>query len=85
MKKTNYKLTIIFGVACMLFLAASIWYTITFNDSRLIAPTDFSTYVFQVQDLPMLVSVTLTCLYFIYLSILLVRAIIIRRDRKSVV
>lgn len=42
MKKTNYKLTIIFGVACMLFLAASIWYTITFNDSRLIAPTDFS-------------------------------------------
>lgn len=83
MKKTTKKLTIFFGIVCVLFTAASTWYTITFNDSRLVEPMDFSKYVFQVQDLPMLLSGIFLGLFVLYLFIQLIRAIVIKRFRES--
>ena len=44
MKKINTKLTIFAGVVCALLVVLSSWYTITFNDSRFIAPMNFSEY-----------------------------------------
>ena len=73
--KNNTKHTIILGVICTLLAAAASWYTITFNDSRLIVPMDLSEYVFRVQDLPMIISGILITLYVLYLFVLLVKAI----------
>lgn len=76
MKRKNKKLPITLGIICALLLIASSWYTITFNDSRWFTPMDLSDYVFRAQDLPMLLSVSLACLYVGYLCILLLLAII---------
>lgn len=65
------KLWIGCGILCVLILLASSWYAITFNDSRLVAPTTFASYTFQVNDLPMILSVSLICIYVIALFITL--------------
>lgn len=83
MKKTTKKLTIFFGIVCALFTAASTWYSITFNDSRLVEPMDFSKYIFQVQDLPMLLSGVFLGFYVLYLFIQLIRTIVIKRFRQA--
>lgn len=79
MKKNGTKLTIILGILCVLLMAAASWYTITYNDSRLISPADLSEYAFRIQDLPMLISLLLFVLYFLYLFIILIREIIADR------
>lgn len=63
MKKINTKITIFFGVVCTLLVALSSWYAVNFNESRLVAPMDFSEYTFRMKDLPMIVSIALLGLY----------------------
>lgn len=63
MKKNRWKLMIGSGVFCILFLLCSVWYAVTCNDSRLVVPMDFDSYVFQVQDLPMIISVLFVWVY----------------------
>lgn len=69
------------GLACLALDFAASWYAVTYNDSRLVAPMD-SKYVFVAKDLPMTCSVTLTCLYFVYLLVLIVRTAV--RNQKHV-
>ena len=83
MKKFKGKITVILGVVVVLLLAAASWYSIVFNDWRLVAPTDFSTYTFTPRDLPMLISGALFVLYVLYLGILLCRAIIANKLRQA--
>ena len=83
MKKINTKLTMFAGGVCALLVVLSSWYTITFNDSRFIAPMNLSEYTFRTKDLPMIVSGLLLVLYILYLCVLLVRGIIINK-RKGV-
>lgn len=83
MKKTNTKRLVWLGILCTLFVAASSWYTITFNDSRFIVPMELSEYVFRVQDLPMIVSGILLILYFLYLFIWLVGAITANKRKET--
>ena len=52
-------------IVCALSVLLPLWYAITFNDSRLVVPMDFRNYVFEIRDLPMLVSVCLTCIYLV--------------------
>ncbi len=85
MKKNGTKLTIILGILCLLLMAAASWYTITYNDSRLISPADLSEYAFRIQDLPMLISLLLFVLYFLYLFIILIREIIADRRVQGTV
>lgn len=82
MKKSNGKLTVILGVIVVLLLAAASWYSITFNDWRLVAPMD--RYAFQPSDLPMLTSIGLLVLYCFYLMALLIRAIIASKQRQAI-
>lgn len=70
------------GVACVLAMVLSSLYAIAFNESRLVAPMDFSTYAFQLKDLPMLCSFALLWLYAIYLFVLLFRAMA-RRNQEA--
>lgn len=83
MKKDRTKLTILLGILCFLLMAASSWYAITYNDARLIAPADLSEYIFRVQDLPMLLSLALFILYFLYLFLLLIQSIIANKRRAA--
>lgn len=84
MKKFNAKFTVILGVAVVLLLAASNWYAVSFNDWRLVAPMDFSNYVFRPQDLPMIVSTTLFILYVLYLGVLLCKAAITNKQAQKI-
>lgn len=83
MKKSRKKLTIIFGVICTLFIAVSSWYTITYNESRILKPMNWSDYVFRTQDLPMISSVILFILYLLYLVMPMRTAILPDRRRKA--
>ena len=76
MKKKKDVALIIAGVVCIVLLLVSSWYSITFNDSRLVVPMNFSEYTFCMKDLPMICSVSLFCLYIFYLCVLLIKGII---------
>ena len=82
MKRKQRKLTILFGVLCVLLAGAASWYSAACNDSRFLVPMDLSGYVFRPQDLPMLVSGGLLALYILYLAALLLGAVIAGRRRE---
>ena len=83
MKKAKVRRIIVSGIACIILLAVSAWYSITFNDSRLVKPMDASEYSFQIRDMPMLISIILLMLYGVYLFFLLVRAILAEKSRET--
>lgn len=83
MKKFNGKITVILGVLVVLLMAAATWYSVVFNDWRLVAPMDFSDYEFRAQDLPMIVSLTLVVLYVLYLCVQFCRAILANKLRQT--
>lgn len=66
-KKLKFKISC--GILCILVLLVSSWYSITFNDSRLVTPMNFESYKFEVKDLPMIVSVSLVCIYIVSLFV----------------
>ena len=67
MKRNKIKAIVIPGIICIIFLAASIWYSVRYNESRLIMPTDLETYKFSPKDIPMIFSIVLTIVYVLYL------------------
>ena len=71
MKTNKMKIWIGCGIVCVFSVLLSLWYAITFNDSRLVVPMDFKNYVFEIRDLPMIVSVSLTCVYLVALFVML--------------
>ena len=70
MSKKNLKWLIIFGVLCVLCVAAATGYSLNFNEGRLVYPMDFGSYHFQVKDIPMILALIITLLYVIYLCLL---------------
>ncbi len=74
MKKNSKRTLIILGALCALSAALSAWQSITFNNSRLVVPMDFSKYTFRLADLPMILSICFFALYILCLFILLIRA-----------
>lgn len=78
----NKKLWIGCGIFSVLFLLASSWYAIAFNDSRLVAPMQ-GHYVFQIKDLPMILSLSFFCVYVIALFVtLMIHAGKMRRQQE---
>lgn len=71
MKTNKMKIWIGCGFFCALSVLLSSWYAVAYNDSRLIVPMDFKNYVFEIRDLPMIVSVSLTCIYLVALFVML--------------
>lgn len=71
MKTNKMKIWIGCGLFCVLSVFLSSWYAVAYNDSRLVVPMDFKNYVFEIRDLPMIVSVSLTCIYFVALFVML--------------
>lgn len=83
MKKKKTAAIIIAGVVCVVLMLVSSWYSITFNESRLVVPMDFSEYTFRVKDIPMICSISLFCLYILYLGFLLIKGIIKSRKNQT--
>ena len=79
MKKNKVKIWVGCGIFCVLSVLISSWYAVTYNDSRLVAPMDLENYVFHVEDLPMIGSVSFIC---IYLSALFIR-LFIHKGKKQ--
>ena len=46
MKKNQAKLWLGCGIFCTAAMLLSVWYAVTFNDSRLVTPTDLGSYTF---------------------------------------
>ena len=69
MKKNTLKIWIGCGIFCVLSVVLSSWYAVTYNDSRLVVPMDAGSYTFQIKDLPMILSVSLFCIYIFALVI----------------
>ena len=81
MKKNQVKIWAGCGVFCIAAMLAAIWYAVVFNDSRLVVPMDVGSYSFILKDLPMILSVSLFCVYVIALFVCLF--IHIRRNKGS--
>lgn len=81
MKKNKVRILIGCGIFCVLLMLVSSWYAVKFNDSRLVIPMDFNSYSFQVKDLPMIISISLTCIYVFTLFITLIASIGRSRNR----
>ena len=69
MNKNKIKAIVIPGIICVLLLTISVWYSVQYNESRLVVPMDLSTYEFSLKDLPMICSVVLAIAYGLYLLI----------------
>ncbi len=74
MKNNKVKLWAGGGIICVMAMLLSVWYAVTFNDFRLVAPMDFGSYSFIPRDLPMILSVSLFCVYAIALCLSLLIA-----------
>lgn len=81
-KNNKMKKWIGWGIFCVLSVLISSWYAVTYNDSRLVVRMNFKNYVFQVKDLPMIVSVSFTCIYVIVMAASLMMQI--RKKQKHV-
>lgn len=81
--KNKLKILIALGFVCLILLLVSSWYSINFNDSRLVSPMDFEGYIFQIRDLPMIISVLLVCIYGSTLLGLLIYKIIRDKGRAG--
>ena len=74
------------GLGCAGLMAAAVWYSVTYNEARLVEPMDFSTYVFRPQDLPMILGILAVAAYALCLAAAVVRAAFrARRDPDSAV
>lgn len=82
MKNSKVKIWVGCGILCIAAMLLSVWYAVTFNDSRLVTPMDFGSYSFNAKDLPMILSISLTCIYVIALFIQLF--ISSGKSRKSI-
>ena len=82
MKKNQVKIWVGCGIFCIAAVLLSVWYAVTFNDSRLVAPMDFGSYSFNTKDLPMILSISLTCVYALALFIQLF--ISIGKSRRNI-
>lgn len=69
MKKNRVKIWAGCAIFCIAAVLVSSWYAVTYNDSRLVVPTDLGSYTFSPRDLPMIVSISLTCVYALALFI----------------
>lgn len=68
MRVHSLRCKLVLGAACAVLAAGATIYSVLFNDSRLVAPMDFSAYVFRWQDLPMLIAIPLLAAYVLWVA-----------------
>lgn len=83
MSKKTIKYFVLGGIAVVLMLLCSVGYSVLFNQSRLVEPTDFNTYHFIIQDTPMVLSGLFLFLYVIVLIYQIVNAIASKKTNDN--
>lgn len=83
MKRKRTKIIIGTGILCIAMLLVSSWYAVTFNESRLVEPTNLEEYIFNIKDLPMICSVCFICLYVFFLCGLLIVTVAKTKKNES--
>lgn len=63
MNKKYVKILVWCGIFCIFLALGGSWYAVTYNDSRLVAPTDFTTFVYTPKDLLMILSLVVVIAY----------------------
>lgn len=81
--KTKTKLLILTGSAIAAAMILSVLYDLTYNSGRLVYPMDFSTYIFQFSDLPMLLSGLALFIYIILLVVYIFKTIFKNKKAMS--
>lgn len=69
------------GVLCAALTGAAVWYDLTYNGGKLVYP--MHSYAFAPADIPMLLAIALDVLYVLYLAFLLVRGIMVQKERAA--
>lgn len=82
MSKSKVKRLVFLGISAVLLLLAASAYAMVFNESRLVNPTDFSSFTFSAKDLPMVTAIVLFQLYIVYLFFSILMAIV-RKGREE--
>lgn len=81
--KKKWKIWTGAGIVCVLVLLAAVWYSVQYNDSRLVEPMDFGSYVFRAQDFPMIFALMLIWGYAAALVATLILASLRSQDKKG--
>lgn len=83
MSRPNFKHLILGGAGAAACALAASWYSLTYNEGRLVYPTDFTSYEFQVKDLPMLFALGIVFAYVLYLIVTLIRYSLLEKRSRS--
>ena len=83
MKSPVIKRFVLLGVLVAALMALAVWQSVTYNESRLVVPMDFSTYRFRPADLPMWIACGAVALYAIGLAVAVMAAALRRRGAAA--
>ena len=83
MSKSKIIKILVLGIWCVLFSLSAVWYSTNFNNSRLVEKMDYSTYVFNPKDIPMIAAMLLLAIYFLNLSLLWIKFMIKKIRSKT--
>ena len=83
MKSPVIKRLVLLGVLVAVLMALAVWQSVTYNESRLVVPMDFSTYRFRPADLPMWIACGAVALYAIGLAVAVMAAALRRRGAAA--
>lgn len=79
MKSPLVKRFLFIGIFVAALMALAVWQSVTYNESRLVVPMDFSSYRFRPADLPMWIACAAVGIYAIALVVAAVTAVLRRR------
>ena len=54
---------------CAATMAGAVWYSLKFNQGRLVYPMDFGSYVFNYKDLPMILVCAMVIIYIAFVCL----------------
>ena len=76
MLKSKFMKMFIIGVGCILFLLAAVWYSTKFNDGRFVERMDYSSYIFNLKDIPMIAAILFVTVYILNIALLWIKFMI---------
>ena len=69
MKNKKFAITGLLGILCAATMAGAVWYSLKFNQGRLVYPMDFGSYVFSYRDLPMILACAMVIIYIAFVCL----------------
>ena len=83
MSKKQIKKLVFIGIGLIILLITGIIYSVLFNEGRFVNKMDLSEYIFSVKDIPMLMIGALIAFYVIYLTIIVFKASMMKKNIRK--